>query len=54
MTEPITANDDASSQQFYHGTKANLKPGDLIAPGYKPNFGKREKASYVYLKATGR
>lgn len=29
-----------------------MKPGDLIAPGYKPNFGKREKASYVYLTAS--
>ena len=24
----------------------------MIAPGYKPNFGKREKASYVYLTAS--
>jgi len=50
--EPITADDDPNSQQFYHGTKADLKPGDLIGPGYKPNFGKREKAAYVYLTAT--
>ena len=50
--EPITADDDPNSQQFYHGTKADLKPGDLIGPGYKPNFGKREKAAYVYLAAT--
>ena len=45
-------NDDTNSQQFYHGTKVDLKPGDLIAPGYKPNFGMREKAAYVYLTAT--
>ena len=45
-------NDDTNSQQFYHGTKADLKPGDLIAPGYKPNFGMRERAAYVYLTAT--
>ena len=25
--------DDLSSQRFYHGTKADLKPGDLIEPG---------------------
>ena len=31
-----------SSQRFYHGTKADLKPGDLIEPGHRPNFGKQE------------
>ncbi len=41
-----------SSQRFYHGTKADLKPGDLIAPGYSSNYGTRKKAAYVYLTAT--
>jgi len=44
--------DDPSSQRFYHGTKAELKPGDLIEPGYNSNYGKRKKAAYVYLTAT--
>ena len=43
--------DDLSSQRLYHGTKANLKSGDLIEPGYSSNFGER-KAAYVYLTAT--
>ena len=43
---------DLSSQTLYHGTKANLKPGDLIEPGFNSNYGKRKKASYVYLSAT--
>lgn len=43
---------DLSSQQFYHGTKTNLKRGDLIGPGFNSNYGKRKKASYVYLTAT--
>ena len=43
---------DLSSQLFYHGTKANLKLGDLIEPGYHSNYGKMKKASYVYLTAT--
>jgi len=38
--------------QFYHGTKADLKIGDLLAPGYSPNFGQHPKASWVYLSAT--
>ena len=48
----MTAIDDLSSQRFYHGTKADLNPGDLIEPGYHSNFGKRKKAAYVYLTAT--
>ncbi len=43
---------DMSTQQFYHGTKADLKQGDLIGPGFNSNYGKRKKASYVYLTAT--
>ncbi len=37
---------------FYHGTKAALKPGDLLVPGYSSNYGERKKANYVYLTAT--
>ena len=36
---------------YYHGTKATLAPGDLIAAGYTSNFGKRRLARYVYLTA---
>ena len=39
-------------QIFYHGTKADLKPGDLLEPGYSSNYGERKKANYVYLTAT--
>ena len=40
-------------QRFYHGTKADLKPGDLIEPGHPPNFGKPDrKTTFVYLSAT--
>lgn len=48
-TEPAN---DLSSQTFYHGTKANLKIGDVIAPGFNSNYGKMKKASYIYLTAT--
>lgn len=40
------------STVYYHGTKANLNMGDLIAPGYHSNYGKNKKASFVYLTAT--
>jgi Rifampin ADP-ribosyl transferase len=45
-------NDDINSQTFYHGTKANLKLGDLIEPGFNSNYGQRKKATYIYLTAT--
>lgn len=37
---------------FYHGTKADLKQGSLIRPGYGSNYGKGKQATYVYLTAT--
>jgi len=40
------------SRPFYHGTKADLKPRDLLEPGYSSNFGERRKANYIYLTAT--
>ena len=43
---------DLRSQKLYHGTKADLKPGDLIEPGFHSNFGKGKKATFVYLSAT--
>ncbi len=39
-------------QLLYHGTKADLAPGDLIAPGFSSNYGTRKKANHVYLSAT--
>jgi hypothetical protein len=40
------------SQTYYHGTKADLKVGDLIAPGYVSNYGQRKQSNFVYLSAT--
>ncbi len=42
---------DLCAQTLYHGTRADLKIGDLIAPGYSSNYGKGKKATYVYLSA---
>ncbi len=43
---------EKTSEIFYHGTKADLKPGDLITPGFNSNYGKRKKAAYIYFSAT--
>lgn len=40
-----------TDQKFYHGTKADLKPGDLIEPGNHSNYGQQKKARFVYLTA---
>lgn len=40
------------SQTYFHGTKADLKLGELIVVGYKSNFGKRINAKYIFLSAT--
>lgn len=34
---------------FYHGTRADLTTGDLIAAGYRSNYGARKHASWVYF-----
>lgn len=39
-------------QTYYHGTKADLKAGEMIAPGYASNYGNRKQATFVYLTAT--
>ena len=37
---------------FYHGTRADLRPGDLIGPGYSSNYGSGKQASWAYFSAT--
>ena len=49
----MAASDDPSPRRLYHGTKADLKPGDLIEPGHPANFGDRQRTTtYVYLTGT--
>jgi rifampin ADP-ribosylating transferase len=48
----MTATDDLSLRPLYHGTRADLKTGDLIAPGYGSNYGTNKKSTYVYLTGT--
>ena len=46
MTEPLDAG------PFFHGTKAELNPGDLLEAGRTSNFGERKTANFIYLTAT--
>lgn len=54
-------NDDNKTQQpvqspflqtYFHGTKADLKIGDLIEVGQNSNYGQQKSAKYIYLTAT--
>lgn len=50
--QPFAVSDALADNQYFHGTRADLSPGDLIEPGYSSNFGSRRQAKYVYLTAT--
>lgn len=48
----MATHDEGTVGPFYHGTKADLKPGDLITPGYRSNYGHGMRTSaWVYLSA---
>ena len=37
---------------FFHGTRADLRPGDLLTPGWRSNYGSARQANHIYLTAT--
>jgi len=43
---------ETTTGPFYHGTKADLRSGDLIQPGFSSNYGAQKKAAWIYLTAT--
>ena len=36
---------------FYHGTRADLSVGDLLAPGFNSNY-REQKLSWIYFSGT--
>jgi rifampin ADP-ribosylating transferase len=40
------------AQTYFHGTKADLKIGDLIETNFNSNYGQQKKAKYIYCSAT--
>ena len=40
------------AQTYFHGTKADLRVGDLIEVGFASNFGQRNNAGYIFLTET--
>lgn len=39
-------------QTYFHGTKADLKTGEMIEAGFNSNYGERKNAKYIFLSAT--
>lgn len=48
----MTASATMFSQSFFHGTRADLRPGDAIVVGYRSNFTEAAPLSCVYFSAT--
>ena len=40
------------AQTYFHGTKAELKVGDLMEVGFNSNYGQKKNAKYIFLTAT--
>jgi len=47
-----SSNPTPFAQTYFHGTKAELKLGDLIKVGYNSNYGQQKNANYIFLTAT--
>ncbi|UZE52244.1 NAD(+)--rifampin ADP-ribosyltransferase [Rhodopseudomonas sp. P2A-2r] len=48
----MSASASTFSQSFFHGTRADLQPGDGILVGYASNFSKTQPLSWVYFSGT--
>jgi hypothetical protein len=42
---------DTNSRRFYHGTRADLNPGDLLQPGNSSNYTDR-RSPWIYFSET--
>jgi rifampin ADP-ribosylating transferase len=48
----MSATASTFARSFFHGTKADLNSGDLIAVGYQSNFAEARPLSWVYFTGT--
>lgn len=39
-------------QTYFHGTKADLKIGELVEVGYNSNYGNNQHSKYIFLTST--
>jgi hypothetical protein len=51
--EPLRVTREVHEWLYYHGTRADLQPGDLIKPGHVSNFGATTRtANHIYFART--
>lgn len=50
--KPNSAAPGTFAQTFFHGTKADLRPGDYIETGRDSNYWENKSSEYIYLTAT--
>lgn len=51
--QPLTVLGEVTEWFHYHGTRADLRPGELLMPGYAANYGAAPRtANYVYFART--
>lgn len=50
--KPIGTGSTPFAQTYFHGTRADLKVGDLIEVGYNSNYGQKKNAKYIFLTGT--
>ena len=50
--QPTGAAPAPFAQTYFHGTKADLRVGNLIEVGFNSNYGQRKNAKYIFLSAT--
>lgn len=48
----LNGNCSPFAQTYFHGTKADLKIGDLIEVGNTSNYGENKSSKYIFLTAT--
>lgn len=50
--EALRVTGEVTEWTLYHGTRADLKPGDMIEAGRSPNIGDMERTAFVYFTRT--
>jgi hypothetical protein len=50
--QPMSSAASMFARSFFHGTRADLKLGDLIVVGHRSNFTKGDPLSWVYFAGT--
>ena len=47
----METSDETSPIEYFHGTRAALRPGDLISPGHRSNYRSEVVMNHVYFTA---